>query len=41
MKPGDRQNAEPTGLRPVSIGLWLGGGAIVWLALQFLIGRVL
>jgi hypothetical protein len=40
MKRDDRQNAEPTGLSPVGLGLWLGGGAVVWVLLS-LLGRVL
>ena len=39
MKPDPRQpQSDATGLKPASIALWLGGGAVVWLVLQRLIG---
>ena len=39
MNPDPRQPpSDATGLKPVSIALWLGGAAVVWLVLQRLIG---
>lgn len=39
MTPTPRQpQPDATGLKPVSIAVWLGGGAVVWLVLQHLIG---
>ncbi len=38
MSPPPRQPDERTGLSPVSIALWLGGGAALWLVLDLLKG---
>jgi len=36
VSPTDRQPPEPPGLKPVSMALWLGAGAGVWLVLDVL-----
>ncbi len=39
MSPPDRQPDDRTGLTPVGIAVWLGGGAVIWVLLDLFLRR--